>query len=334
MKNGGNYDLKVGYSCNNKCIHCVIEENVKHIKERKGKIDRKYSEIIKMIDSEAGERAGTFVITGGEPTIRREFKRIIDYIVKKYPNKKINIQTNGRNLKEYISYFNSISNKINYTIALHSMEEKLHNKITGDKNGNPFIETMKSIEEIKKVYDSFEDVARIEIVLSSWNIEDLFNMITKMYDKGIKNIGISYPHFDGKYESDPIKTKEISFSYKDLKKQIIKIIPYLNENKDLELSFEQVPRCMWRDQNNKLIKIPKNVSSLDHDLESETVVSFPDYIDENFNETFIKMHKKTEKCTDCVLNSKCLGVWYEAVEMFKSEGFIPIKKEELDDVSC
>jgi len=320
------YDLKVGYSCNNKCKHCVIETNVKELNDRKEKIDRSYKEILDAINSDEAKNANNIVLTGGEPTIRREFMRIIKYVAENYPGKRINIQTNARELHKYVEEINAITQRVYYVLAIHSIDEKLHNIITDNRNGNPYEETMKSIHKIKEVYGTFKDVARIEVVISSYNVKNIYETIVGLHKLGIDKIGLSYPHMDGMYEADKEQAKKISISYADLKPELYKIYKYCKENEDVEVMFEEVPKCMWRDDDGNLLEGIKNLSSMDADLSEEIAVDFPGReLNANFRQTFIDMHKKPLICSECTLDSKCLGTWYEAVDMFGDEGFVPIK---------
>ena len=44
------YDLKVGYSCNNKCKHCVIDDSKDRLVERKKSIDLSTEECFSLIN--------------------------------------------------------------------------------------------------------------------------------------------------------------------------------------------------------------------------------------------------------------------------------------------
>lgn len=338
MSTGKVFDLKVGYSCNNNCIHCVIKTNVENMIDSGFKsIDTNYAELIKIMNSDSFKKANAVVITGGEPTIRKEFLRIIKYIVTKYPNKEIYIQTNGRLLGRYLDEFKSLSNKINYVIAIHSINEEVHNRIVNNRSekGNPYKETMETLEKIKKVYGKFEDIARIEIVLSSLNYKTIPETIIKLHQMELKNIGISYPHLDGFYDKyGKNKVKEVGLSYADLKMILPDIYEYAYNNKDLRLIFEEVPMCMWRSKEGYLLKNINNIRSMSNRTGNEDIsVKFPERnIDENFVYTWFNLHKKSNECIKCQFYRQCNGVWYEAIDTYGDIGFTPISKEERDRI--
>lgn len=324
------YDLKLGYSCNNYCFHCVVEPQMDSMRQREGRIDQTYAELVNCMNSPEFRRADGITITGGEPTIRDDFIRILKYIVTHYPKKRIMIQTNGRKLKEYVKPIYKLSRKIGYVVALHSTNEEIHNRITGNKNGNPFKETWGALEEIKRVYPNFMEAGRVEIVLSRLNLRDFYDTVVKLHENAINYVGISYPHLDGRYERNRSEAERIGFPYQELKEELPKVHQYAKEHPDLLLTFEEVPKCMWRDENGALLGPLTNISdNAPFTSEGEeVVVRFPDYQIDDFVNIFRKAHKHSSKCRDCVLSGTCLGVWYEAMDMFGDEGFVPIKETE------
>lgn len=332
MSSGKIYDLKVGYSCNNNCIHCVIRPNIMDI-HRKGysKIDSNYNEIIECINSKEFSEAETITITGGEPTLRREFMRIMKYIVAKYPNKKINLQTNGRLLSKYLEELHSLSNNIGFVIALHSIDEKVHNLVVGNKNekGNPFNETMDTLNKIKEIYGQFKNVARIEIVLSSINYKSIVETVKALHEMDIDRIGISYPHLDGFYgEGGAEMVRDIGLSYEELKTVLPGLYNYSKENQDLIIEIEEVPICMFRDYSGNILAPIKNINAMVMGG-GEVSVKFPEReVENDFRTIWLNIHKKSNKCGECVFNERCCGVWFEAIDTYGDVGFTPITQEE------
>ena len=63
------FDLKVGFTCNNKCLHCVVED-------KKDTKDLTLEEIKHIVDNNVAEN-DTVVLTGGEVSIRKDFYEIV-----------------------------------------------------------------------------------------------------------------------------------------------------------------------------------------------------------------------------------------------------------------
>ena len=326
------YDLKVGYTCNNHCIHCVIETNALDLKRKSTKIDSTYAQLIEEINSEEFRNAGKIVLTGGEITIRRDFMRIVQAIVKAQPNKEIHIQTNARNLKPYVKELKELSNNIFYIVAVHSSTKELHDKIVGNQFDlkSPYTETMEAIHEIIDVYGSFDRYARIEIVLSKYNYFDLPKTIKDLHQIGVKHIGVSYPHLDGfLFEFGVEKIQDIGMSYESVKPYLYETYCYLKENKDIVVEFEEVPPCMWRDNQGKLLPMLPNLGRMAESGDGITVKFPGQSIETNFSQIWDSMHKQAPMCSQCAIKCNCKGVWHEAVVAWGDLGFVPITDEEM-----
>lgn len=335
MKNK-HYDLKLGFACNNKCKHCVIETNREDLIENKLRTDFSYGEIIKIINSDSFQKSNSITLTGGEPTLRKDFDRIIKYLGKHCNDKHITLQTNGRLLGKHLELIEENIKNMYYVVAIHSIDKDVHNEIVGVEytGANSYDETFETLEKMLDLFgkDKIKNKMRIEIVLSKFNIDTLVETVKFLGNMGIRDIGISYPHADGffnKYGAEGVKS--FSLSYKDCKKAISELYEYLKDNKNVKVLFEEVPYCMIRDNNDNLLAPISNLKSMSN-ISSEVNIHLPSSESIYFNDIWNEMHKHSNKCKDCVMKENCLGVWYEAVDTFGDEGFIPISKDELNDV--
>ena len=73
-------DIKLGYACNNHCIHCVIQNQKQRAEEVRGTSTRPTEESKQEILKSYHTGCKAIVVTGGEPTIRSDFGEIIKYI--------------------------------------------------------------------------------------------------------------------------------------------------------------------------------------------------------------------------------------------------------------
>ncbi|MCD7819715.1 MAG: radical SAM protein, partial [Lachnospiraceae bacterium] len=87
-------DIKVGYACNNKCIHCVIANQKIAAQKKYSYINRTTKECLQIIQDSKDNGYNDIVITGGEPTIRKDFFEILEFA--KSLGMSIYLQTNGR----------------------------------------------------------------------------------------------------------------------------------------------------------------------------------------------------------------------------------------------
>lgn len=153
--NGIKYDVKLGWSCNNNCKHCVVKPFLFEIQEREPenivldsgfgmwcKKDLSYDDIIELLQENSD--VSSVVITGGEPTIRKDLVDILSWIYFNKPHVSVAIQTNGRNLSniDLVKKIRRFTRDIFFVVAIHGLE-KTHNLIVNNRKdkGNPYRET-------------------------------------------------------------------------------------------------------------------------------------------------------------------------------------------------
>ncbi len=312
------FDIKLGISCNNNCTHCVIKPNVRNIKKQ-------YPESV-ILDSGTGMQCsrdlsfpgvidilgktsdvGTFVLTGGEPTIRKDFPNIIKWIYFNRPHAEITLQTNGRNLsdKGLVRAIRRYTRNPSFAVAIHGLEET-HNSIVNNRKeaGNPFKETAEGIRNLIEVFDSTKSV-RTEMVLTNQNINDAVDALKFQYEKlGVRLAGVSYPHFSG-------------FPRKDIKKlapDLSKVLGILDElNKyaascgDLSIFIEEVPFCVFNQLEGEIV-----LRSFENRNRRGSILNFMGSQNDDFHTCWVREHAKFRVCKDCVINNECLGIWQES----------------------
>lgn len=333
---GKHYDLKVGFSCNNKCIHCVIETNREYLLEHKLKYDFSYGEIVKIINSDEFQSSNSITITGGEPTIRKDFDRIVKYLGKSAKNKHICLQTNGRLLHKYLDVIEENIPDMFYVVAIHSIDKNVHDKIVGVEHtgSNSYEETFYTLKKMIEVFgeEKMNKNMRVEIVLSNLNISSFVDTVKYLGDMGINNIGVSYPHADGvfnKYGADGVK--KFSIPFKSLKDTIPDLFNYLKDNPKVQVSFEEVPYCMLRDENGELLNYLPNLNSMGTNR-GEVNIHLPSSEKVYFTDIWKNLHKQTSHCKMCAIKNHCLGTWFEAIDTFGEDDFVPITESELNKI--
>lgn len=323
------YDLKVGFACNNNCVHCVVKPNYMDPKDYRVRseldntdkaLNFSYKNIIDILDSDDLSEISSIVVTGGEPTLRKDFLQIIKYIKKSHPMTNICIQTNGRLLGKYAKSLHEIDPCIYFVVALHSHCEKTHNLIVNNKlqqEANPYKEVVESIKEILKYYPS--NLLRIEVVLSKYNYTEMNEIVDFCKGLNIKNIGFSYPHFDGFFMYDPSYVYENSISFNELKPYLLKLVDVAKNNPDMNITLEAVPFCMLS-SDGKLPQnlIPEQISSFEENVK----LQYPGQEAREFNKSCTFDKKNT--CVKCSLNNICAGTWSEAIIAFPDDIYKPI----------
>jgi len=339
-------DIKVGYACNNNCLHCVVKANQFYARADDSNENFSFSEIENLVKSKPHDHVHKIVITGGEPSIRNDFSEIINMIFDYHPNIVVEIQTNGRGLKRHLHKIIHHENLF-FTVALHGPNEKMHNAVVGTATStrNPFKETTESIEEIIRLCKNSTKIS-FKIVLNSINFKYFKEICEFLINKyNAKYISVAYPHLDGFYFLEPsninkfkilchpliaksdIKSgadfsKKIGFSYADFSDSLKKTIDYIKTKPDTVLSLEAVPYCAFAHKG-KHYQIPDNVF-LYMSVGQKSEVHYTNNNVLDFHTVWTNMHVYPEKiCSKCKYSYKCCGLWEECYAVFGTEGLLP-----------
>ena len=300
------FDLKLGFKCNNNCLHCVVAN-------KRNTIDLTNEELYNIIKNIPEEHDPWVQITGGEPSIYKNLPYILELCKKQ--NLKTIIQTNGTGfsdlnfLKTCAPYIDDIH------IAIHSCYPEIHDSIVGTTG--MWEKTMQGLDNIISENLCFTT----QTVLSKRNIDSLYDTFSFIQSKKPGTyMSMTYPHLNG----NALKNIEsVSFRYIDKKDIIQKVL-----KKYHKLIFsESIPYCHLHPYAHK-------VESLERDIYNNYPKIGIDCADgkdliKNYNALYIEQHVKIPSCKECVYDPVCIGVWKEYVEYHKDElDLYPIKVEE------
>jgi MoaA/NifB/PqqE/SkfB family radical SAM enzyme len=302
------YDIKVGFDCDCNCVHCAIGD-------LKYKPNFSFQELKEIIDTVPS--ATPIQLTGGEPSIRKDFKDTCEYIFN--TGHKLAIQTNGYGLVSSKLDWNKYKSQVEYVlISFHSLKEDIHTFISKNPKSHG-----RAVESIRKLNDEGIKVS-IKIVVHKLNMTTLYDTIKFL--KSINSqmeIAIAYPHVSGNVWDN----KDIVPSYTELKPYIFDIATEFYDS----VRFLSIPPC-------HLPSVP-NLDVICTDLSMkefsrgnqgiETPEDHEDGISDNgfvsdYNLLFVNAYKKTKRCSLCIFDKVCTGVDYRYLEMF--DDIYPIMK--------
>lgn len=310
------FDLKAGFSCNNDCIHCVVTDK----RETK---DLSTEEIKNLIDDISIDT--TIGFTGGEPTIRKDFIEILKYAKEK--GHTTALQTNGTMFEseeftnEVVKYLDSV------LIAIHSHIPEIHNEIVADKTNKMYDKTIQGFKNLAKNKNKI--FIRTQTVISKLNIKHL----KETYDfiQGIMPnvpMNLTFPHPNG---GAWINRELVVPRYSEIK-------PYLQDilSKWAHLiQTEAIPMCYlypYQDKvewnvDEKLITDFLNTEGMDPSQKSNESRLFDEKgITKDYQTCMLKEKAKGPKCSECIFNNRCPGVWVEYMYMYaKKLDLFPIK---------
>lgn len=227
------YDLKVGYSCNNRCKHCVIDDSKDKLIEQHCNVDLSTQECINQIDDALKEGIENIVLTGGEVTIRKDFPTLIEKCTSHSLD--ITIQTNGRKLSDerIIDAVKDVD-KIRFLIALHGDNAETHDTITQVKGS--FEETCQGIKKMSEL----GKLIVLKIVISKFNAKELPGIVKLADELGVKYICFAFPHGQGAARKN---FEEVIPQYSFLKPILFELITEA-KNRNVNIEFEAIPFCI------------------------------------------------------------------------------------------
>ncbi|MGL0931355.1 radical SAM protein [Vibrio vulnificus] len=298
-------DLKVGSTCNNKCVHCCAANDERDKNLSLKKIKNRIDEFVKL------HQTIDLTLTGGEISMRRDFIEIMQYVEhhKKLGNiREVHLQTNGRKLSDIKKLESTIGVVDYYLIALHGPNSEIHDKIT-DVCGS-FDET---VSAFKKLVDrvQVEQIA-VQTVISNYNYKHLVETYKFAHEElGITEFNLTFPHPMG----DAFDVA-ITPTY-------IVVQPYINAamqyftSKELKPLPEALPLCIFDREYQKYISDVNStrfIGAVGYDQDGNLL----DYL-----ELSKEAHSKYEKCKICSEVNNCEGVWNEYFDLYPDESSIP-----------
>jgi MoaA/NifB/PqqE/SkfB family radical SAM enzyme len=298
------YTVRTGFACNNKCIHCFVE--------KKKSVEDLSEEVLRTTIDEAPK--GSIVsFTGGEPTIRPDFIRLLKYASDK--GHITNLQSNGIKFaeedftKQVVPYLQSI------TFPIHSSDAKIFDIVTGIPGSfEPTIEGFKNLVKSKVIMMT-------QTVINQYNYKtllDTFDMIQILAPGA--GMTLTFPHPVGAAHTTEVVPK--------LSEVAEYITPVLKKYGYL-MHTHYIPRCY-------LYPYQDIVSNVDREDMGDTWKPGTDFTVNGWEKVDYGAYRKdmkvkAENCQECVFNSECIGVWAEYGELYPNLDFNPIKvsKEEI-----
>lgn len=308
------FDLKVGYSCNNDCIHCIITLNRDKIIQAGKACDRTFEECIEELNKAnqqriaQGESYSKVVLTGGEVTIRNDVFQLCDHVMENGFTF-IEMQTNGRALAEFSMTKKLIDTyPMIFAIALHGPNATIHDQVT--KRKGSFAETVQGLQNIMECGGNLVG----KIVISKKNYSVLLDTVKLFHQLKAKYINIAFPHSS---IGDP-RFADYVPRYSEVQPYILDVLEYA-KREHLPLQLECVPFCFlegyeeyteyadafWTKQK-KIFTSAVQSASID------------------WQKRRLEIKDKAKVCADCFFHQLCEGVWTEYIHYYGEDEFVGI----------
>lgn len=221
--------MNVTNKCSDNCFHCYLKG--KHfISDEVSALD--FIEIIEQVDRWANKKSKRLVIDliGGDPLCKADINMILEYLF----SKKIiyGLKGNPYLLLDKIEYLKSL-NCSSYQMSLDGLEET-HDLLRSEGS---YKSTLAAI----KLLNIHHIPVNIKFTLSGKNVHDLWPLLYKLYEEGVKIASFSVARY---YEKDGNGFHVSEEYYDESLKKLIDFYSMQIENNDIRI-FINLKEHLW-----------------------------------------------------------------------------------------
>lgn len=302
----GKTDLKVGYACNNRCVHCVIADQRDGASARRGSTERTTREIVaEMVDARSkGHRI--LVLTGGEPTLRRDLTAIL--AAARELGFSLHVQTNGRRFADKAFAERLASFKITCVVALHGDRADVHDAVT--RAPGSFDQTVDGIRNLLAT----DQRVFVKVVLSRLNAGHVTAIVALAADLGVRLVNVAFPHALGEARR---RFDQVVPRYAEVMPDLLSALEAYGDR--LDLGVEAIPFCLLPGYESHVTDQPFRDScvAIEHR-------QLDDPAARDWREARAEMKGKPDSCRACRFDARCQGVWREYLDHFGGDELVPV----------
>jgi len=311
-------DLKLGLSCNNYCCHCIMEPVRKRLAAEQQAIDSSFTDIERLIDTLGEQNCTSITLTGGEPTLRKDFFDILHRVA--MTSISITVQSNGRLLgkEKALHALADLSRRdILFVIALHGDNSKLHDAVTNVPGS--FQETVAAIQSLMTI--GFPVCGKM--VLSRYNVSAAADTLMFMAKLGIDDALVAFPHAED-FTEDVLK--KMLPRYAEIRDMLQAVAAALYLPKVVR--WETIPFCVF--PNPAFFSSSMDLEFLKAKIQGLGTIIEMSMTNQriNWEESRKTIKTKPQQCQECLLDYVCEGVWQEYLEFYGGKDLVPIRQDE------
>lgn len=302
--------LEISRKCNQNCLFCSAPPTEE---------ERSFEEIKQKIMELKDLGINDIMLTGGEPTLRKDLLDIISFCSKlEFPL--ITIQTNGSNL-DNLDILKEIKKhpEVKFNISFHSYDPEIFSKISQKP------ENYKKLLTGLKYVDNLKIPAFFTIVINKLNYKSL-----KKHIMFIKRNFPSIPHLSFNFV-DPVyharDNKWIVPSLAESEKYIHEAVDFIKQN-NMTFRIEKLPLCYMSSFEEFSTDIRRVI------FDENRIISFLRVGKERKNPDLVVQKKSdyllTSQCKQCFLNKLCPGLNPNYVSIHGYKEIYPVFENPLN----
>lgn len=292
-------DLKIGFLCNNACLHCVQGE-------KRATFGNKSLKQLKRELKTGRKACDQVVFTGGEPTLHECFLEAVEY-ARELGFKVIQVQSNGRRFFYHDFCLQTIQAGANdFGLALLGHNPKLHDYIVRAKGS--FSQTTRGIKNLK----SLGVRVSTNTVISNMNYRYLPQIAQVLVGLDVDQYQFAFPH--------PLGRARDNFA--QVVPRMKQVMPYVLRGLDVGIASgkrvmtEAIPYCL----------MPGYEKYIGENFIPSTDIYDADYTVYGYEKYRQEQGKsKGPRCRLCKYNLVCEGPWREYPQAFGWEEFVPVR---------
>jgi len=296
-------DIKLGFKCNNNCL-CCPAAHMKHLG------DQSFSEIRRELIEGIERGAREVVLTGGEPTVRKDILKIVT-LCNDLGFEFIQLQTNGR-MFSYKGFCEKLieAGITEFGPSLHGPTAKIHDYLT--QSSGAFNQVVQGIKNLKEL----GQIVIINSVITKFNYKHLPETAELLVGLGVDQYQFAFPHLVGNAwnNADLICPKKSA------------IEPFLKKGLDIgiragvSVMVEAYPFCFLKGY---------ETYSSDLHMPPADIADANGFKENQHLERRASGKLKHEKCGECRFDLLCEGPWREYPEKFGWDEFKPVKGKKI-----
>ena len=296
-RSGPRLDLKVGFSCNNRCIFCVQGDKREHIGDQP-------TDKLKAILEEHRAASAGVVFTGGEATLRSDIIELVAH-ARSLGYETIQLQTNGRRLS-YLPFFRALvkAGATEVSPALHGSLPAIHDRLT--RSPGAFGQVLQGIRNARQLG---VPVITNSVVVRD-NVRDLPRLAQLLAGLSVQQIQFAYVH--------PAGTAEQHFG--QVVARFSEAMPFVRKALEVVRAAgirgftEAVPYCFMRGFEEHVVE---------GQIPDTCVVDGPMQIDDYTAYRWTEGKAKGPPCERCTFARVCEGPWNEYPREYGWDEFEP-----------
>ena len=292
-------DLKIGFSCNNRCRFCVQGD-------KRHRVAAPEIADLKRELEQAREEFDGVVFTGGEPTLRRDLLDLVAF-ARDLGYRPIQIQSNGRTFASQ-RYCDQLiaAGATEFSPALHGHVPASHDHLT--RAPDSFTQTTRGIRHLGALG---QYVLTNSVIVRS-NFRNLPQIARLLVDLGVAQLQFAFVH--------PVGTAGEHFTQIVPRMEMLR--PYLVRalqvgiDAGVRIDTEAVPYCIVPGYEACVVE-----SRIPRTRVVDAGVTVEDYGEYRLTEGKLK----GPRCSECDWNPECEGPWREYPERYGFDEFRPVK---------